>query len=459
MPELSRTRTAATGVRRLNRAGFGVGGFGIALSYMTIGQLLFYFYTEVFHLTAAQAGGIIAVATFWDAIVDPIMAWIISRTNTSIGRYRPYLIVGAVPMSVTFVLMFLKPDIPGVSVAAFALVTHLMFRTAYQVIYMPYTAMVTRLTSDADERSDLEAWRAWFLALGILFVSFFGLVIVDWAGQGDDYVGFLWLAVIVAILSSASIMFSGIATSEDASVAQESSDVSSVIRALSLLLRNRPFLIVLASSMLCGIAITMFNKVTVDFFHYHIGDRSSARYALSASSLAGLLVSPLWAMMSRRTGKRLTWMAGSALAATAAVLIFVADPKAVPILCFLYFCVGAGLQAYLIIQFAAAADTVDFGEWRTGERVEALLFGMMVFANKTSLAIGAALVGLFLTWAGFVPGSEQGSATLTGLRATMLLMPALTLSASVIVVSFFPISTLLHRKIRQDLETGRRGGI
>ncbi|MGE0044570.1 MAG: MFS transporter [Hyphomonadaceae bacterium] len=439
----------------MNQIGFGVGGFGIALVYIMIGQLLFYFYTEFYGLTPAAAGGIIAIATFWDALVDPIMAWIVARTKTSIGRYRPYLIYGSLPMSLVFVSMFWRPDVAWIEAGALALITHMLFRTAYQVVYMPYTAMVTQLSRDADERSDLEAWRAWFLAVGILFVSFFGLTLVDVFGQGDDRRGFLWLALLIGLLSAASITFTGLVTKEaDARVIEEN-DTTSPLTAIKHLARNRAFLVAVAGSMLCGIAITMFNKVMVDFFHYDLGDRSAARFALSASSAAGLIVSPFWAYLARKTGKRVAWTSGAALAATAAALAFFLDPRSVPVLCAIFFFFGAGLQAYLIIQFAAAADSVDYGEWKTGQRVEALGFGVIVFANKTSLAIGAALVGYMLTWFGFVPGQTQSPETLDGMRATMLLTPAFTLTLCVIVVSFFPVSTALHRRIQRELDERR----
>ena len=236
-----KSQTAVRKVSRRNKLGFGVGGFGIALLYITLGQLLFYFYTEVYGFSALLAGNIIAFATLWDAIVDPVMAWVVSKTNTKFGRYRPYLIYGALPMSLLFISMFYRPTWLTGDIALIAFLTHILFRTAYTTIYMPYTAMVTRLSDDAHERSDLEAWRSWFLALGIFLVSFFGLGIVDHFGAGDDERGFLVLALIVASLSFVAILFTGLVTRELEIEAHDEDDESNFIHAISLLLQNRPF--------------------------------------------------------------------------------------------------------------------------------------------------------------------------------------------------------------------------
>ena len=132
------------------------------------------------------------------------------------------------------------------------------------------------------------------------------------------------------------------------------------------------------------------------------------------------------------------------------------DPQELWALVILYFLVGAGLQAFLILQFAAAADAADFGHWKTGKRVEALLFGIMIFLNKAALALGAALIGVILTATGFVPGQVQSDGAILGIRATTYLIPAISLVIGAFFVFRFPISAEFHKQIRSDIRDGTK---
>ena len=101
--------------------------------------------------------------------------------------------------------------------------------------------------------------------------------------------------------------------------------------------------------------------------------------------------------------------------------------------------------------YAMVADAADYGEWKTGERIEAPLFGLVSLANKTSLAVGTWALAVMLEGVGFVANADQSDGTLGGMRQIMTLVPILGFLGSAAVITLFPFSTEQHRDMVQDI--------
>lgn len=439
------------------KVGYGIGMSGLWLMFMTTALYLFYYYTDVYGISPAQAGLIFFIATMWDAVTDPLMGWIASKTNTSRGKYRPYILFGGVPLAISFLLMFVRPDIEGTGLFAFALATQLLFRTVFTTVYVPYTAMIARLSTNANERASIASVKSMFISVGAITVAFFGLPLVDILGGGEDQRGFFLTATIFAIVGAIAIVLCGSVTREGQSENVLGTDTSSPLPALSLLFRNSEFLKVFIGVMVFTGCYAMLNKLTVYFFQYSIGDRSSARWALSAISLAGILSPLFWAYLTKLTSKRIVWIVGAALAASTLLAFYLLGPTSVVTITGFYFAIGCGIQALLMTFYAMAADTMDFGEWKFGRRVEAIGFGVLSFANKTSLAIGGGLLGVVLSAVGYVPNEVQTPETLEGIRLSLALIPAAGFILSAIVISTFSLSAKRHGDIIQDLKNRHSG--
>ncbi|MEM6832855.1 MAG: glycoside-pentoside-hexuronide (GPH):cation symporter [Pseudomonadota bacterium] len=429
------------------RVGYGIGISGLWMVFMTTAFYLLYFYTDVIGLSPSQAGLIIFIATLWDGITDPLMGWLASRTRSRWGQYRPFLVLGALPLSIAFVFMFARPDWAAGQLFMYALITQLLFRTTFTIVYIPYTALIARLSTDADERASIASVKAFFVSLGTLTVSFFGLPLVRDFGGGDDVKGFFLTALLFSCLSAVTLLICGAVTREtDIAGPAKQGDTSSVVEAVKVTLKNPAFLIVFFGVIIFTGCYTTLNKTTVYFFQYNLGARENARWALSAISLAGLISPFLWVKVTHKTSKRATWILGSFLAATALTYLYFAMPRSVVVITVIYFVTGCGIQAFLMTFYAMTADAVDYGEYLTGVRVEAIGFGFLSFANKTSLAIGGGLLGWLLGEIGYTPGAEQSAQTLESIRKILVFIPAGGFLLSAAVIAFFPVSTQRHKQ-------------
>ncbi|MEQ8514379.1 MAG: MFS transporter, partial [Chromatocurvus sp.] len=217
--------TAAVGDPSLRvRLGYGIGIYGPMLGWVAGIQYLLYFYTDVAGIDPTRAGIIFMAGMVWDAISDPLTGYLADRTHTRWGRYRPYLLFGAAPFGLSVFLVFSTPS--GTSDSAvfwYAMLTSLLFRTAYTVVYMPFTAMIARMTMDYDARMSLTASKTMFTTLANLTISVFFFLLVIRLGGGDEAQGFSRAAAVAGALGALTTWICFAATREGAIPARTSS--------------------------------------------------------------------------------------------------------------------------------------------------------------------------------------------------------------------------------------------
>lgn len=447
---------AAAGLPLGRQVGYGVGVYGIFLVWMMTAVTLMNFYTEVLGLSPAQAGTIFLVASIWDAVTDPVMGWLNDRVRTRWGRYRPWLLFAAPPFALAFLAMFAPPPVADpAALFALALALHLLFRTTYTAVYMPYTAMIARLSTSARERAQLAGVKNMFTAGAALTISFFAFDAIAWFGGGDDARGFRITAMLIAAVSVAALWLCFARTAEPPLPPREAGARPPLSATLSALVANRAFWLIFFGVIAFTGCYTMINKSIVYDAQWNLGDRTLARYPLTAIALAGILSPLLWVPLSRRTSKRTVWMAGCLVGSLALALIWHLSDLPLWPRTALFFAAGVGIHAVLMTFFAAVADAADHGEWKTGVRVEALLFGCVSFANKVSLGLGTWALGLGLDAAGYVSGGADGGQTPQALAAIalwMTLVPAAGFLVSAAIIAFFPVSNAVHARVEADLK-------
>jgi GPH family glycoside/pentoside/hexuronide:cation symporter len=451
------------------KVGYGVGIYGIFVAWMTVAIALMNFYTEVLGLSAQDAGMIFLIASVWDAITDPAMGWLNDRLRTRWGRYRPWLLFAAVPFAASFAAMFYKPQL-GSSADLFlwALVAHLIFRTFYTAVYMPYTAMIARLSTNAPERAAIAGVKNIFSAGAALTISFVIFDAVEWLGGGpqnqggDEARGFMLTALIVACVAVAALWLCFAFTREPPEPEAEPLDGPAPKRSsrdeFRAVLGNHAFWLLFLAVIAFTGCYTIINKSIVYYSQWNLGDRTLAKYSLTALGLAGMLSPMIWVPISKARGKSVVWISGCLLASVALAVIYAIGDMALWVRVAMFFAVGCGIHAVLMTFFAAVADSADFGEWKNGTRVEATLFGLVSLANKISLGLGTWALGLGLDSAGYQGGpgvAAQSPEALEAIRFWMTIVPISGLLLSSALIFFFPVTNALHARIERELSEAK----
>jgi len=446
------------GARDRNRArgGYAIGAFGTDIFWQATSFYLLFYYTDVLGLPSTVAGLVFGAAMVWDGLIDPAMGVIANRTRTRMGRYRPYILLGALPLAAAYVLMHAQPFL-GAGVAAsalFALLAQMVFRTAYTAISIPYGSLSAALTSDSAERNRLAMFKVLGAASAGLAVALATHPFVTlWPTPAQ---GWLALSVVWGLLATGAFVAMYRLTRERTGLAAEPEPRLPDLLAATL--GNPPFLVVLASIMLVSTATTITGKVTVYYFTYYLQRPDLAGPALAVQVGSVILFTPIWAWVAHRASKRWAWLGGAAIAAVGQALLLAyhgTDPTlALSILAL----IAVGAAAIPVIFWSLAPDVVEVGEWSTGVRAEGAVFGIITLGQKVALGVGIGLTGILLDVIGYRPNATQDAAAMSGLHAMIAAPALLGYLASGAVMAFYRLDGRRHARLVRALawRNGRR---
>lgn len=427
------------------KLGFSVADFGLNLYYTGLNLFLYYYYTDILEIRPGVAGLIFALPLIWDAVTDLLMGVFISRTKTRWGRYRPYILFGMVPLALSFVAMFAMPLLfPGAIVAVSA-ITHLVFRTCYTVVSIPYTALSANMTRDSKERADLAGLRMIFAPLGGLFTVAATFSLVTYLGGGDMKLGFFKVSILYGILATIILSITFASTRER--LDNPESMVSGLSDTLRLIKLNQALWVLIGAILVGSIGSTVFGKALLYYVKYVLGLDVSITQALITLTIAVTLSVPFWTLISRKIAKRNIWMIGGTATLLAQGVLYLYPPTSAAGFIFLIFIMGCGSGSFVFSFWAMLPDTVEYGQWRAGIRDEGLAFGVNQLALKTATGIGIGLLGLLLELAGYIANQQQSPETLRNLQHISILVPMIFNICALILISRYPITSSLHQRL------------
>jgi len=429
---------------------FTVGDFACNLYWQSVSIFLLFYYTDVVGLSAATAGAIYMIASIFDGAIDPFMGAVADRTRTRWGRYRPYLLFAGAPLGLAFCLLYYRPPLTGLALAAAILAAHLVFRVAYTVLSIPYTALNARITTSTSERSTVASLRMIFATLAGLTVSFATQPLVKMLGGGNDADGFFRVAAVLAIVATAIFPLVFATTKEPVFESDNGPPMRNVDywRAVA---GNRAFWTVMAGIIFGVMCSTTLGKALLYYFKYYLHDEPGARYALSINAALGLAAIPGWLFYTRIVGKRVAWLTAViwGLVGLIGFAILGAPTSLTATLFFMFMQVGTLGIAYTF--WSMLPDTVEYGEWRTQLRAESFIFGLGQFCLKAALGLGAGLFGAALGAVGYHPDVPQTISTLNGMRLIIIFLPAVGLIGSGLAILAYPIRKGVHESIVEEL--------
>jgi GPH family glycoside/pentoside/hexuronide:cation symporter len=445
-------RASGDGVKKVSwvtTIGYGSGDFGFNLYFAGLNLYLLYYYTDILNIDPAIAGLIIMLPVVWDGISDPLMGWIVTRTRSRFGKFRPYILFGAPLMGLSFVGMFAAPVWFPDHVVIACLVTHMIFRTAYTVASVPYSSLAAALTHSSQERGTMAGVRLMAAMVGGIVTAATMLELASYFGDGDMRQGFVQVAVVYGLLSSAMMVIIFLTTSEEVHLASNHSVTNR--QTLSFLRHNRAFWILCGASLVGIIGSAIGGKSIVYYVNYYAGHPDSVSDVMSIGILGAGIGIPLWTLAARLLSKRWVWVIGASGAALVNLVLFFFDVKAVATLSALAFCNGLIGGAVAVMFWSMLPDTVEYGQWRSGVRDDGIVFGLSQLIAKAGSGLGVGMIGLLLSAIGYTAGTDQSADTLQGIRASAFLIPAAASALSAIVILFYPLDTQLHSRIVRGL--------
>ena len=415
---------------------FAFGDFAFNLYWQSIMLFLLFYYTDALNLPIGIAATTYMIASVWDGIANFVAGVLVDRRREG-GRYGALLVGGALPLAICFTLTYLPPAVQGGWAIASILGAHLLFRTAYAGVNVPYLAMSARISPDPGDRAFVAGMRMLFGTAAAVTVALCTVPVGRWATGSSAAQSYFGAAVIFGIAGVAILIIVGLNYRDGTQ--PERPLPGSPKAALLSLTRNRAFVALNAAMMAMIVAITILNKSVLYYFKYLLDDPSAGELALASMGLVSAIAIPLWMLLGRYVGLRALWLIAAGLG-MAGLLIFAATPfegvRAMQL--FL-----VGMQVMIIglnfVFWAMLPNTIEFGERETGLHVEGTVFGVAALLQRIAIGIATAILGWSFASAGYVPNIQQSAQTLSAMRLTVALVPLAFLALSCVAMAVNPL--------------------
>lgn len=445
----TRERAGPLGWARITA--FGAGDFACNLYWQSISLYLLFYYTDAVGLSAATAGLIYMVASIWDGLIDPLVGAAADRTRTRWGGYRPYILFGAVPLALAFALLYYRPPLEGAALVAFVLASHLVFRTLYATVNVPYAALTARMTRDARERATVSGARMLFATAAAVTVALATQPIAQAVtGRPDGARGFFVAACLFAAVATVVLPMVFATTREQAPGPAAPRRGASRANWGSVR-HNRAFWSLIIGGGFMITCMTALGKSVLYYFKYYLHDPAGARAALALASASGLVIVPLWMGVARRASKRTIWLASCAIYAVGLIAFARLDLRAAWQMDVFLVYMQVATVGLSFAYWGILPDTVEYGQWKTGVRAEAFVFGLALLFQKIALGLGAGLFGLALGAVGYRANQIQTPETLSGLKTIMVALPLTGVAICAVAMWFNPLKRGVHEGIVAEL--------
>ena len=421
---------------------------GVAFLGLMISVYYFKFAVDDLLVAPAVLGTIFMIARIWDAISDPLTGYLSDRTTTRLGRRRPWLVASILPIA-AFSLMPWSPPagLEGAWLIAWLVVGLLLFETASTAFTVPHTALAAELSLDHHERTRIFAFR--YVGVGIGFVALAGamqLMTTTDDPRGMAQIIMLWGGGVTALLIVVSV--ARVRERPEHSGRGPKRPVGAVLDVW----RNhhsRLLLVVLTIESMGAASLGLLGPFVME---YVVGDESLFPVLLMCFFVPTLLFIPFALPISRRLGKKRTWLAGMALSGASFGLLVFVGPDTLWITFVAGPGAGIGMAIGSMIGPSVKADIVDVDELLTGERKEGLYYAVWNFSRKCAGGIMGGVTGLVLQWVGFEPNAEQSEATLRAIVLLFGLLPASGYLIGVLIFWRFGLTEQEHARVRAELD-------
>jgi melibiose permease/lactose/raffinose/galactose permease len=425
------------GVLRRNKYCFGVGTIGRDMLYVMVSMFLLVYLTEVLDLPDSLmwwVTGVFTVLRIFDALNDPLMGLLVDNTRTRWGKFKPWILIGALVGSVSMILLFTDLGLSGASYVIVFALFYIMWDIFYGANDTAYWSMLPSLSLDPKERERIGAFSRICADAGAFSAVVITLPLTGVIGQaiGVRPAWTLYAAIIAAIMVLfLLITLFGVRENRSLFRTESTTTLRGLFRAI---FKNDQLLFVAIAMMLFMTGYTITINFGAYFFKYAYGDEnmySVFAAVLGLSQIGALTVFPLF---SKRFSRKKLYTAATILVVAGDMLFFFSPMHMIPLaIAGMLIFVGEAFIQLLMMMFLA--DTIEYGQWKFGKRSQSITFSVQPLINKTGGAVASGVVGVTLILSGINSAASPADVSPGGIvlmKIVMLLLPL-----GIIVLGYF----------------------
>ncbi|MBQ7121298.1 MAG: MFS transporter [Clostridia bacterium] len=445
------------------KLGYGVGAIGLDLSYGMFYSYLSLYLTNALGIKPAFLLIITPLARLWDGFNDPMMGMIVDKTKTKMGKYRPWIFIGALLNAIVLCLLFNNPGLSGTALSVYAAVLYVFWGMTNTLADIPFWSMVPSFASEEKDRNLVSTIARAFSGLGQGIVSIFTPIAVayfggvagsklDTMGAENLRTGFGKWSLIMAAGLVLFALISVLSTKERRIV--ENNEKFSFKAALNVIKSNDQLLIFMLFAMISNAGFYMTSGISSYYFTSVLGDlklQSSFTTMGTVGSVLSILVVPICSkFMNNRTIYKLSLgMATAGYIGMAIVGYAFGENVSVTLLGVFYILTSLGTGSMFVNQTVMLADCVDYGEYKSGKRNQSLTFSMKGFLQKMAYTVQAIIMYAAFTVTGYDGEAlVQTAQAKSAISFLMFIVPPVMMIVSLII---FSKKYKIHGEFKQEV--------
>lgn len=420
---------------RKMKIGYGIGAVGKDMVYALVAGFLMYYYNTVLGVSATFIGVLFMVVRVFDAFNDPMMGVVVGKTNTKLGRFRPWLIVGTLTNAVVLYFLFAVPEsMESNHLLIYLSAAYLLWSLTYTVMDIPYWSMIPAITEPGKERESVSVVARSCAGLGYAIPTAVAMVFVGLLGGGDERQGFRLFTLGVAVIFVIAIGITVLTVKEKVAAGVQTSTVKEMLLSL---LHNDQALAVVVTIVIFNSSLYLTQNLALYFFQYDIGNVEMYGIFATVGGAAQIL-SMVSLPMLRTKYRTNTIFIGAILTAVIGYsflfILGTLNITNIVLLAIAAMIIFAGFGLATVLTTIFLADTVDYGEWKNHQRNESVVFSLQTFVVKLASAISVFIAGVGIDLIHLdTEATTQSASTLFGMRVMMTLIPIAGLMIAIVV--------------------------
>ncbi|MBE7086524.1 MAG: MFS transporter [Clostridiales bacterium] len=442
-----------------DKVSYAAGDLGCNMSFALKSTIMAIFWTQFMALGETLYATLLLVVQIWDAINDPLLGSMFDADKRKYkrGKFKTYIFIGALGLLFSGLFFFLPlPNAPKVMRCIMFVLGYVLWDAFYTIANVPYGSMMSVITQDGSERSQLSTWRSIGSMIGnILPMVLLPFICYDASNNLKGEMVFV-AAMVMGIIGLVCFIFmlktTTIRVEENSVIISEKVEKFNIFKAMLNFLKNPPAIGATLAAMAMFIGMQGSTSATTVLFQSYFKNAQISGIIMLISYLPMFLFMPFIKKIVDKWGKKEACAVGSAVSVFGALLLFLPLGSGTAglagyVVAQAFF--GFGLGFYTCVSWALMADAIDYNEWKNGTKEEGTVYSLHSFFRKLAQGLGPSLVILIMGALGYDGALKADQPFEVAEKMKWLVAALYSFSAIVMFISIAFIYNLNKKKVAQ----------
>lgn len=446
-----------------NKYTFGLGTVGRDMLYTMVSMYLMFYLTDVLCLpddTLWWITGIMLAARVFDAFNDPFMGVVVDNTHTKYGKFKPWICIGAILVSVFTILLFTDFGLTGSKYIIVFGIVYILWGISFTMNDISYWSMLPTLSQDQHEKEQIGSVARICANIGLFSVVSLIVPITEMLGNmaGSLQKGYQILAIIIVVIMLVfqCITVFGVKEPHLATKKTESTSVKELVR---IIFQNDQLFVTAIAMALFMIGYCTTTNFGLYYFKYVYGDEgmySIFAVILGVSQIVALVIFP---KLAEHFPRKKMYFTATMLVLAGYVIFFFSPTNTMIFIGIAGVLLFIGQAFIQVMMLMFLTDSVEYGAWKFKKRNDSVSFSLQPFINKMGGAVASGVTGAVVIISGMSTAQSAADMTAQGifiLKAAMMVFPLICIVVGFLIYrAKYILDEEMYQKIVEELNNGK----